>query len=375
MTTATTARPCRCFFAYLLCTSKESESAAGPKPPPAGVSKLPADDFPLPPAAAAADTDAAEATLQTALGSGPGDAATTVAAHKLADILHALPPGQTVTMTPARHHPTLRSGRSRFTLQTLPAEDFPALPPADDGVDLRLPQARLCTLPSHEAFAMAAPDIRYHLNGVLLSAEGRRLTAATTDGNRLVLAHVTLDADVPPFSVILPRKTVHELQRLLRPQGDGALAVHVGAAQVRFGTGGIEFISKLIEGRFPDYRRVLPANLAPSLSVARVALLAALERVALLTSDSFRGVRLQLEPGLLRISASNAAQEEAQEELAVGYDGPAVQIGLNVRYVIELLMHISADTVQMATPGPQGSVLFTLPAQPHFAYVVSPMRM
>ena len=165
------------------------------------------------------------ATMQSALGNAQGDADTSGAAHKLANTLRALPPGQMLTMTPARHHLTLRSGRSRCTLQTmqtLPAENYSAVRPADDGVNLRLPQAQLCTLLNRVAFAMAAHDIRHHLNGVLISAAGRRLTAVATDGNRLAVAHVTLDAYAPPFSVILPRKTVHELQRLLRPQGDSA---------------------------------------------------------------------------------------------------------------------------------------------------------
>ncbi len=149
----------------------------------------------------------------------------------------------------------------------------------------------------------------------------------------------------------------------------------MSAAQARFSVQGVDFVTKLVEGRFPDCQRVVPLGLAPALSVACADLRASLERAALLTSDRYRGVRLVLQHGLLRISASNAAQEEAEEDLPVDYSGPALQIGLNVGYAIDLLTHTTADTVQLALQGPQGSVLLALPAQPDFAYVVSPMRL
>ncbi len=317
-----------------------------------------------------------QVSAQAPLGPLHGNAATTVAAHKLADILRALPPAQALTMDLARQRLTLSSGRSRFTLHTLPAEDFPAMAPAEEGAALRLPQARLRELLDRVAFAMAAHDIRYYLNGTLLTTAEHRLTAVATDGNRLAVAHARLDAEAPALSFILPRKAVHELQRLLRSgAADAEVTVRVSASQARFGVQGTEFVSKLVEGRFPDYQRVVPHGLPPGLTPACADLLASLQRAALVTSDRYRGVRLDLQPGLLRIRASNAAQEEAEEELPVDYSGPALQVGLNVGYVIDLLTHTTADTVHMALQGPQGSVLFTLPAQPEFAYVVSPMRL
>ena len=327
----------------------------------------------------------------------------TVAAHKLADILRALPPGADVRLARSRGRAaqlTLTSGRSRFTLQTLPAEDFPMVRAATPAAQLQLPQATLSTLLDRVAFAMASHDIRYYLNGVLIVVDRHELTAVGTDGNRLAMAQATLaspdDSDdsandndndnastststsTDRLEFILPRKTVLELQRLLRGAPAGDLHLALSAAQAVFNFGSLTFISKLIEGRYPDYRRVVPQGHPHSLTLDAAVLRASLERAALLTSDKFRGVRLVLQPGLLSIVASNAAQEEALEEMAVDHDGPALDIGLNVGYLIDLLVGGNADdggTVQVALRDAQSALLFTRPGEPGFCYVVSPMRI
>ena len=325
-----------------------------------------------------------QVSTQAEIGSGRGDSATTVAAHKLTDILRALPADQALTLTATNARLTLQAGKSRFTLQTLPAEDFPAVRAADAGPAWRLPQAVLAGLLDRVAFAMASHDIRYYLNGVLVTAEGRRLTVVATDGNRLAVAHAELAQDTQRQEFILPRKTVLELLRLLRSGADGAdsadsaegeVAISLSSTQAHFAFSGISFISKLIEGKFPDYQRVIPKGNEQLVTVGRAALLTSLERTALLTSDKFRGVRLTLAADVLRIAASNAAQEEALEELTVDHTGPNLEIGLNVAYVIDLLANSSAETVQLAFRDAQASVLFTLPDQPDFAYVLSPMRL
>lgn len=317
-----------------------------------------------------------QVTVEAEVPGGRGETAITVGAHKLADIVRALPPAQPLVLAVARQRVTLSSGRSRFSLQSMPAEEFPTLPPEAAALRWRLPAALLADTLDRVAFAMAAHDIRYYLNGVLLRAAGGELTAVATDGNRLAVAQAPLAAAPDQeLSFILPRKAVLELQRLLRGAGPAEVAVDVAAAQARFAVGRTVFTTKLIEGRFPDYQRVIPRGNGHAVSVERVALRAALERVALLTSDKFRGVRLDLEAGSLRISASNAAQEEAVEELAVSHEGPALQIGLNVGYVLDLLVHTEAASVQLALGDAQAAVLFTLPQQPGFRYVVSPMRM
>ncbi len=310
----------------------------------------------------------------------------TVAAHKLADILRALPPGAPLRLARSRGRVSLHSGRSRFTLQTLPAADFPLVQATAPTVQLQLPPAVLLALLDAVAFAMASHDIRHYLNGVLIVAEPGQLSAVATDGNRLALSQAPLATPAGPgdtgadrLEFILPRKTVGELQRLLRGRAGGTLQLALSSAQAVFTVDGVRFISQLIEGRFPDYRRVVPPAPPHSVLLDRALLRAALERAALMTSDKFRGVRLLLQPGSLQVSASNAAHEDALEEIDVDYAGPPLAIGLNVGYLIDLLVLAGKDegavSVQMALQDAQSSVLFTRPDEPGFCYVVSPMRM
>lgn len=310
-----------------------------------------------------------------------GDAAafaTTVNARKLAEILRAMPPDQAVTLSADKDKLSLQGGKSRFTLMTLPAEAFPLVAQAEDhGPTFEVPQAALKSLLDQVAFAMAVQDIRYFLNGVLFIAEGARLTLVATDGNRLALAHATLESELPRREVILPRKTVLELQRLLHDggAGDEPVQVRFGAAQASFVFNDVEFISKLVEGRFPDYRRVIPSGNLHTLTLARASLMAALQRAAILTSEKFRGVRLSLAPGALRIASSNAQQEEANEEIDVDYGGESIEIGFNVGYLVDVLGNTNADTVTLALNDAHSSVLFTFAERAEFQCVVSPMRL
>jgi DNA polymerase-3 subunit beta len=273
----------------------------------------------------------------------------------------------------------LQGGGSRFTLQTLPADDFPAVPEADDlGAPFAVPRAVLKGLLDDVAFAMATHDIRYFLNGVLLVADAGTLTLVATDGNRLALARAAVPDIGTRHELILPRKTVGELQRLLReaPASDAPVLLRVGAAQMRFDLDGIEVVSKLIEGRYPDWRRVIPGGHRLRIVLGRAPLLAALQCVAILTSERFRSARLTLAPGLLRIAASNAEHEEAVEEIDIDHDGEDLDIGLNITYVTELLAQTHADRVQLELESPTSSVLFTFPDErPRFQYFVSPMRL
>lgn len=312
------------------------------------------------------------------LGGDDGDFATTVSARKLVEILRAMPGDQTVSLTANQRRLTLQGGRSRFTLQTLPADDFPQVSEAADHVGaFEVPQVVLKGLLEQVEFAMAVQDIRYFLNGVLVIAEGTSLTLVATDGNRLALARATVERELPRQEVILPRKTVHELQRLLRDSSapEQAVRMRFAAAQATFAFDGIEFITKLVEGRFPDYRRVIPAGNRNVVTLGRAALLAALQRVSILTSEKFRGVRLHLAPGTLRIASSNAQHEEADEDIEVDYAGEAVEIGFNVTYLVDVLAGTGTDTVTLALQNAHSSVLFTLSGRAGFQYVVSPMRL
>jgi len=321
---------------------------------------------------------------QREFGGDDGDFATTVGARKLIDILRSLPPEQTVTLTAGAAKLTLQAGKSRYTLQTLPAVDFPLVnESAAFGPDFEVPQAVLRRLIDQVHFAMAVQDIRYYLNGILFVAEGRTLTLVATDGHRLALAQATLEAEIPRQEVILPRKTVLELLRLLRDDGAAvepaataaAVEMRFAANQAKFRFSGMEFVTKLVEGKFPDYQRVIPRNHHNAFTTGRAPLLTALQRAAILTSEKFKGVRINLQPGLLQIGASNTEQEEAREELEIDYAGDEIEIGFNVGYLIDALANIEAEMVRLEFLDANASVLITVPQQPGFRYVVMPMRI
>jgi DNA polymerase-3 subunit beta len=313
---------------------------------------------------------------QAELGGDSGNFSTTVGARKVIDILRALPADQVISLSSSQNKLTLQGGKSRFTLQTLPSDDFPLVNESVDfGPTFSIPQKTLRLLINQVHFAMAVHDIRYYLNGILFIAEGKTLTLVATDGSRLALAQHPLEEDVPNRQeVILPRKTVLELQRLLKDD-DGPIAMRFANNQAKFAFSGMEFVTKLVEGKFPDYNRVIPKNRKNTVVLGRAPLLSALQRAAILTSEKFKGVRVNLEPGVLKIASSNAEQEEAKEELEVDYAGDPIEIGFNVTYLIDVLANMSQDMVRLELEDSMASTLFTIPDDAGFKYVVMPMRI
>ena len=304
-----------------------------------------------------------------------GNFATTLGARKLIDILRTMPADQTVSLENTGGKLILKGGKSRFTLQSMPAEDFPLVQESPSfGPVFSVPQKTLKSLVSQVSFAMAVHDIRYYLNGILFVAEGKQLSLVATDGHRLAFSSATLDVDVPKQEVILPRKTVLELQRLLSDK-DGAIELQFASNQARFSFDGMEFVTKLVEGKFPDYNRVIPKNHKNIVTLGRVPLLASLQRTAIMTSDKFKGVRLNLEPGTLRVASSNAELEEAVDELDIDYGGDAIEIGFNVTYLIDALQNMSQDMVRIELSDGNSSALVTNPEDNAFKYVVMPMRI
>jgi DNA polymerase-3 subunit beta len=298
-----------------------------------------------------------------------------VGARKLIDILRTMPADQTVSIESTQNKLVLKGGKSRFTLQTLPAEDFPLVQEAPSfGPTFSVPQKTLKDLMGQVSFAMAVHDIRYYLNGILFVAEGKQLSLVATDGHRLAFASATLDVEVPRQEVILPRKTVLELQRLLS-DADGAIEMRFATNQAKFSFGAMEFVTKLVEGKFPDYNRVIPKNHRNHITLGRVPLLACLQRTAILTSEKFKGVRLNVEPGLLRVASNNAEQEEAVDELDIDYGGDAIEIGFNVTYLIDALSNMSQDMIKLELQDSNNSALLTNPENNSFKYVVMPMRI
>ena len=327
-----------------------------------------------------------EIQIRTAaqLGGDAGNFATTVGARKLIDILRTMPADQAVSLESQASKLILKGGKSKFTLQTLPAEDFPLVQEAPSfGTAFKVPQKTLKNLLDQVAFAMAVHDIRYYLNGILFVAEGRQLSLVATDGHRLAFSSAKLDTDVPnKQEVILPRKTVIELQRLLSdasvPEGQDAPMIEMQFApnQAKFSFGAMEFVTKLVEGKFPDYNRVIPKNHKNSVTLGRAPLLASLQRTAILTSEKFKGVRLNFEPGTLRVASNNAEQEEAVDELDIDYGGDAIEIGFNVTYLIDALANMSQqEMIKIELQDANSSALVTLPDDTNFKYVVMPMRI
>ena len=309
------------------------------------------------------------------LGGDTGNFTTTIGARKLIDILRTMPSDQTVTLESSQSKVILKGGKSKFTLQTMVAEDFPLVQEsANFGPIFSVPQKTLKDLLSQVSFAMAVHDIRYYLNGILFVAEGKQLSLVATDGHRLAFASATLDVDVPKQEVILPRKTVVELQRLLS-DAEGAIEMQFANNQAKFVFDGMEFVTKLVEGKFPDYNRVIPKNHKNSITLGRDALLKTLQRTAILTSDKFKGVRLNIDPGSLRVASNNAEQEEAVDELDIDYGGDSIEIGFNVTYLIDALSNMSQDMVRIDLADSNSSALMTIPDNATFKYVVMPMRI
>ena len=316
-------------------------------------------------------------TTSTPVASNEGDGAVTVGARKLQDILRSLPDSSEVSLNLEEKRLQVKAGKSRFNLQTLPAEDFPRMALAEGDIQkIVVTQKQFRRLLAQTQFAMAAQDVRYYLNGLLILAEGNELRTVATDGHRLAYASMQLenDTDLPRQEMILPRKTVLELSRLLA-DNDEPLQIELTSNQIRFQFGNINLVSKLINGKFPDYKRVIPATLKNFVTLNRATLLQSMVRAAILTNEKFRGVRLVLTPGSLKIMAANAEQEEAQEEIEVEYTGDAIDVGFNVGYLLDVLNNSSAESIEWGFNDANSSSLLTVPGNERFKYVVMPMRI
>jgi len=222
--------------------------------------------------------------------------------------------------------------------------------------------------------ATPSPYIRYYLNGLLMQVEGNQLRLVATDGHRLAYAASQIEAELPKTEVILPRKTVLELFKLLNNPSE-SITVELLDNQVRFQCNGTTIVSKVIDGKFPDFNRVIPLDNDKIFLVSRTQLLGALERAAILANEKFRGARLFLQPGLLSVVCSNNEQEEAREELEIAYQGGELEVGFNIGYLMDVLRNIHSDDMQLAFGDANRSTLFTMPNNPNFKYIVMPMRI
>jgi DNA polymerase III subunit beta len=314
-------------------------------------------------------------TAKSGLAGSRESRALTVGARKLLDILRALPEDAEVNLQPQDKRLVVRAGKSRFSLQTLPAEDFPRLAKAGgDVARFSMPQKALRRVLGLVQYAMAQQDIRYYLNGLLIVVDGAELKLVATDGHRLAFASLELEANLPRQEAIVPRKTVLELSKLLADSED-EVRIELSASQAAFGFGSIELVSKLIDGKFPDYTRVIPTTHKNRLQTGREALRQALQRAAILSNEKFRGVRWVLADGSLKIVSSNADQEEAHEELEVDYAGDALDIGFNVNYLLDVLNNVPGTELECAFGDSSSSALISYGSEKGFKYVVMPMRI
>ncbi len=306
---------------------------------------------------------------------GDGDGAVTVGARKLQEILRSLPDTAEISLLLEDKRLQVRAGKSRFSLQTLPADDFPRMTLAEGNTrQFEMTQRDFRQLLGKTQYSMAAQDVRYYLNGLLLLVEGKELRAVATDGHRLAYASVAIDTELPRQELILPRKTVLELNRLL-VDSDEPLSITLAPNQVRFAFGSVVLVSKLIDGKFPDYERVVPVSLRNHLTMPRQTLMQAMQRAAILTNEKFRGIRVVLGDNSLKLIAANAEQEEAQEEIEVDYSGEAIDVGFNVGYLLDVLNNVHTDEVQWSFNDANSSALITVPGNERFKYVIMPMRI
>jgi DNA polymerase-3 subunit beta len=307
------------------------------------------------------------------------DGSTTVSAQKFIEILRSLPDQNQIAITQqsdASGQMLLRSGKSQFRLHTLPAEDFPTIAVGNDFLaDFSIEQKRFRSLLDRVSFSMAQQDIRYYLNGMLLTTEDQTLSSVATDGHRLALASLVLEQAIGKIDVIIPRKTVLNLNKMLDNKDDN-LNIKISNNQIILITEQTEIVSKLIEGKFPDHKRVIPTHYTKQIELDRHSFLDALQRASILCNEKLRGVHLQIAKETLKITGHNADQEESEEELSIQADFDPFDVGFNVNYLLDALSNLSdAEKVTMSVQDSNSSALITLPGQDNFKYVVMPMRI
>ena len=299
----------------------------------------------------------------------------TLPARKLLDICRTLPEEAQIDISLKKDRCYITSGKSRFTLSTLPADEFPVVDRIKSARKFSIVEKDLHGLIEHTAFAMAQQDVRYYLNGLMLEAADGVLRAVATDGHRLAMCELAMDvADNSGPQVIVPRKGVQELHRLL-DENDSTLQVEIGDNHIRIITGELRFTSKLIDGRFPDYTRVIPKSTDKRVLINRDQLRQALTRTSILSNEKYRGIRLDVSKNNIKIQAHNPEQEEAVEEIEARYEGESIVVGFNVTYLLDVLNVIATEDVELQMSDANSSALINNPGGQDCRYVVMPMRL
>ena len=306
---------------------------------------------------------------------GGGDAEMTLPARKLFDICRALPGDAEITIKKEGEKSIVKSGKSRFALPAVPVADFPFVQASQWEQALTFKQNQLRRLLEQTHFCMAQQDVRYYLNGLLLEVTDKKIRAVATDGHRMAISESNLEKSVKSEKqIIVPRKGIQEMLRLLSDTDD-QIELEFGANHVRARAADFIFTSKLIDGRYPDYNKVIPGKQSKKLSLDRNLFRETLSRVAILSSEKYRGVRLSLSNKALRFTAHNPEQEEAQEEISTEYAGEGMEIGFNVNYMIEAISALHTDNVEFGLNDPNSSCTLASPDAPYPQYVIMPLRL
>ncbi len=304
----------------------------------------------------------------------------TIPARKFFDICRTLPDGANITVNVDANKAVIRSGKSRFTLATLPANEFPQSDEVNSQCDITLSQARLKHLIDQTQFSMAQQDVRYYLNGLLLEISPQAIRTVATDGHRLAISSITESTSVSEaVQIIIPRKGVAEMLKLLE-DSEAQVHVQIGSNHVKVSLPDMVFTSKLIEGKFPDYQQVLPVGNNCELVVSRETLRQAFSRASVLSNEKYRGMRLSLQENMLKATIHNPEQEEAEEEIDVQYNADNFEIGFNVAYFIDVLNTLKTDNVMIKFKDANSSCLITGIEETDTAasesqYVIMPMRL
>lgn len=300
---------------------------------------------------------------------------TTIPARKFLDIVKALPDGSEVKLIIEEEKIKIHSGKSKFTLSTMPADDFPSIENIDQIVSLKLPENKLKKLLESTQFAMAHQDVRYYLNGLLIELDGQSIRAVATDGHRLALSETNFSTGLNELlQIIVPRKGILEISRLL---GDSETEVEILISQnhLRLVTENQSLTTKLIDGKFPDYDRVIPHDSNKKVYADREKLRSCMARTSILSNEKFRGIRMVLEAGKIIASANNPEQETAEEEIEVMYSGDSMEIGFNVSYLLDVLNIIKSEQVVLELKDADSSCLITSSDDSDSRYVIMPMRL
>ena len=300
---------------------------------------------------------------------------TTISARKLFDITRSLPEKSQLDFKIEESKVLVKAAKSRFNLQTLPAKDYPVMKKnEEENISFSLSQKALKERLKEVDFSMAQQDIRYYLNGLLFEVDGKKINIVGTDGHRLSFTSTTLDNAQEKTQIIIPRKTIIEIIKLMEEE-EKPVIINVTKNQVTFKFNEIDLITKVIDGKFPDYNRVIPVGHTNNFDVDRLSLLASMQRASILSNEKYRGIRMVIEENNLKLISSNSEQEQAEEELEIKYTGTTIDIGFNVTYLIDVLVNIQFDKLTFAFNDSSSSCLITIPNNDDYKYVVMPMRI